>query len=58
MKADGLKRRLVALEGVSEPGMVKTSWQWMNEDGTPAGPVIERLVTRRREFKFEWIDEK
>ena len=57
MKADRLKRRLVALEGVSEQDMVKTSWQWMNEDGTPAGPVIERLVTRRRGFKWEWIRE-
>ena len=58
MKADGLKRRLVALEGNSEPDMVKTSWQWINEDGMPAGPVIERLVPRGRGFKFEWIDEK
>ena len=57
MKADGLKKRLAALEGVSEPGRVKTSWQWMNEDGTPAGPVIERMVTRRRGFKWEWIRE-
>jgi len=57
MKADGLKRRLVALEGVSEPDMVKTSWRWLNEDGTPAGPVIERMVPRSRGFKFEWIRE-
>jgi len=57
MKADGLKRRLVALEGGSEPDMVKTSFQWLNEDGTPAGPVIERMVTHCRGFKWEWIRE-
>jgi hypothetical protein len=58
MKADGLKRRLVALEGVSEPDMVKTSLQWMNEDGTSASEMIEHRIPRSRMFELEWIDEK
>jgi len=59
MKADSLSRRLAKLE--DDPGkedLVTVAHRWLNEDGTPAGPVIERRIPRSRMFKFEWIDEK
>ncbi len=60
MKADNLSRRLSALEDDPEEDLVAFSYQWLNEDGTPAGPLIERRIPRSRYemFNFEWIDEK
>jgi hypothetical protein len=58
MKADNLSRRLVKLEDDPERDMVTVAHQWLNEDGTPAGEMIERRIPRNRMFRFEWIDEK
>jgi hypothetical protein len=55
MKLDGMTRRLAALEnGMEEEGLVPISFQWMEEDGTPTGHLIERLVPKNR---FRWLDE-
>jgi hypothetical protein len=58
MKADNLSRRLAKLEDDPERDMVTVTHQWLNEDGTPAGEMIERQIPRSRTFKFKWIDEK
>jgi hypothetical protein len=57
-----IERRLASLEGDSErDDMVKVSHQWLHEDGTPAGELIERWVPRSRiqplEKMFEESDE-
>jgi hypothetical protein len=45
MSLTGLDRRLAALEGNKEcDDLILTSHQWFNEDGTPAGELIERWV--------------
>jgi hypothetical protein len=54
MKLDGLTRRLVALENCMEEELAHISFQWMEEDGTPTGHLIERLVPKNR---FRWLDE-
>ena len=58
MKADSFSRRLAALEDDPEQDTVLVAHQWLHEDGTPAGPWIERRIPRSRMFNFEWIDEK
>ncbi len=60
MKTDSLSRRLSALEEDPEQDTVQVAHQWLHEDGTPAGPLIERRIPRSsyEMFKFEWIDEK
>jgi hypothetical protein len=58
MKADNLSRRLAKLEDDPEEDMVTVTHQWLNEDGTPAGEMIEHRIPRSRMSKFEWIDEK
>jgi hypothetical protein len=61
MKAGNIFRRLAALEGISEQDMGTVTHQWLNEDGTPAGELIERRVPRSRiqslEKMFEERDE-
>jgi hypothetical protein len=61
MKAGNIFRRLAALEGISVQDMVTVTHQWLNEDGTPAGELIERRVPRSRiqslEKMFEERDE-
>lgn len=55
MKLDGMTRRLAALEnGMEEEGLVPISFQWMKEDGTSCGPLINRMVPKSR---FRWLDE-
>jgi hypothetical protein len=44
MKSDSLSRRLAALEEDPEQDMVTVAYQWLQEDGTPAGERIERRV--------------
>jgi hypothetical protein len=59
LKLDNLASRLATLEyRQAREELVPFSFQWLNEDGTPASERIERLVPRSRGFKFEWIDEK
>jgi hypothetical protein len=58
MKADSLSRRLALLEGNSEQeDIVTVAFRWLNEDGMPAGEMIERRIPRSRMFKLEWLDE-
>jgi hypothetical protein len=41
------EKRLASLEqGMEE--LVPFSFQWLNEDGMPAGPLIERMVPKSR----------
>jgi hypothetical protein len=55
MRTDGLSRRLAALEnGKEEEELVPISFQWMKEDGTLFGPLIERMVPKSR---FGWLNE-
>jgi hypothetical protein len=55
MKAESLKRRLAALEdnpnAVEE--VVPFSFRWVNEDGTPASPLVERMVPKD---SFRWLN--
>lgn len=55
MNADSLSRRLAALEDAPEQDVVLVAYQWLNEDGTPAGEMIERWTPRSCIFKLEWI---
>jgi len=57
MNADSLSRRLAALEDAPEQDMVLVVLQWLNEDGTPAGEMIERWTPRSCIFKFLWYDQ-
>lgn len=52
-----IERRLALLEGDSKQAedMVKVSYQWLNEDGTPSGPEIERTVPRSQTLSLEEI---
>jgi hypothetical protein len=55
MKAYGLNRRLATLEAVPvKEELVPFSFQWMKEDGAPAGPMIRRMVPKGR---FKWLNE-
>lgn len=47
MKADGLDRRLAALENTQEEP-VPFSFQWFNDDGTPSGSLIRRMDPKSR----------
>jgi hypothetical protein len=58
-----LEKRLAVLEGSPERNdLILTSHQWFNEDGTPAGERVERLVPRSRikplEKIFEMFEER
>ena len=57
-ESGNLSRRLAKLEDDPEQDMVTVTHQWLNEDGTPAGEMIEHRIPRSRMSKFEWIDEK
>ena len=55
MKAYSLNRRLATLEAVQvKDELVPFSFQWMKEDGAPAGPLVRRMVPKGR---FRWLDE-
>ena len=57
MKADSFSRRLAKLEDDPEQeDTVTFAYQWLNENGTPAGERIERQIPRSM-FKLEWLDE-
>jgi tRNA A37 N6-isopentenylltransferase MiaA len=58
LKLDNLARRLATLENrQAREELVPFSFQWLNEDGTPASERIERRIPRSRMFELEWIDE-
>ena len=47
LKHDNLARRLATLENhQGREQLVPFSFQWLNEDGTPAGEQIERWIPR------------
>jgi hypothetical protein len=54
MKVDTLNRRLATLEGnhQEDDEFVPITFQWFNNDGTPRGRKIKRLVPRRR---WQWL---
>jgi hypothetical protein len=60
LKLDNLANRLATLENrqAREEELVPFSFQWLNEDGTPASEMIEHRIPRSRMFELEWIDEK
>jgi hypothetical protein len=48
MSANMLRQRIEALESRShtKEELVPFEAQWLHEDGTPAGPVIKRMVPK------------
>jgi hypothetical protein len=54
MRTSNLRKRIETLESRSQAKeeLVPVSVQWLNEDGSPAGPRIERMVS---EGCFEWL---
>lgn len=44
---NSIDRRLVALESIQEE-LVPFSLQWFDDDGTPAGSLIKRMVPKSR----------
>jgi hypothetical protein len=56
---NNIERRLAALESNSErDDLILTSYQWLHEDGRPAGELIERWVPRSRIKPLEKIFEE
>lgn len=47
MKADGLDRRLAALENTREE-LTPFSFQWSDDDGAPSAFLIKRMVPKSR----------
>ena len=53
MKLNNLASRLATLENRQErEQLVPFSFQWLTEDGTPAGEQIERWIPRSRMLAF------
>jgi hypothetical protein len=54
MRTDSIRRRLAALDSKPEADeeLEPIVFQWLNNDGTPLGPEIKRLVAKGR---FAWM---
>ena len=60
MTMSSIERRLSALEDVpAEEDMVNFSYQWLNEDYSPAGEMVTRRVPSSRiQNLMKWMDKK
>jgi hypothetical protein len=56
MRIPNLHKRVEALEtDVAAAPLVPVSYQWLKEDGSPAGPWVKRMVPKDR---FGWLDDE